>query len=615
MPAIAKAPIDLRLLGRTLLHAAIVGAAAGLVGSLFFFALERTQHLTLQELAGYRALRAHGELGREGSGTPFRPWLLWVIPAVGALLGGVLSATFAPETQGGGGDAMIEAFHQKGGFIRRRVVFVKALASVLTLGAGGSGGREGPTMQIGAAIGSVAARYLKVDARERRVLLVAGCAAGMSAVFRTPLGAALLAVEVLYRDDFESDALIPALLASVVSYSVFTSIFGESTLFAHAAHYPFVPAHLPLYVAMAVVVALAASTFLGMLHLVQRRSSAWKLPRGVRPAVGGLAVGIIATVVIVWIGPRVGETGQGFGILGGGYGAAQLAIVGGGWLPTGWRAVELLLLLGVVKLVVTSFTVGTGGSAGDFGPSLVMGGLFGGAFGHAARLIFHDPRIDPGAFALVGMGTFYGGIAHVPVSSLVMVCELAGSYDLLVPLMLAEGVAFVALRHRSLYHAQVPSKRESPAHSQEVAADLLEQKLVADVFDATRPYVSFVLTSDARTVRAEAAKHPWQTIFPVIGDDRRLLGVVDPSVLRMLGEEHELDAVSIAADWMRPAFGVRPRATLREALEQMIELAVRELPVFDEDGRVMGLLDELDVSRTYLDGASGAEQASTGHHS
>jgi CIC family chloride channel protein len=615
MPAIAKAPIDLRLLGRTLLHAAIVGAAAGLVGSLFFFALERTQHLTLQELAGYRALRAHGELGREGSGTPFRPWLLWVIPAVGALLGGVLSATFAPETQGGGGDAMIEAFHQKGGFIRRRVVFVKALASVLTLGAGGSGGREGPTMQIGAAIGSVAARYLKVDARERRVLLVAGCAAGMSAVFRTPLGAALLAVEVLYRDDFESDALIPALLASVVSYSVFTSIFGESTLFAHAAHYPFVPAHLPLYVAMAVVVALAASTFLGMLHLVQRRSSAWKLPRGVRPAVGGLAVGIIATVVIVWIGPRVGETGQGFGILGGGYGAAQLAIVGGGWLPTGWRAVELLLLLGVVKLVVTSFTVGTGGSAGDFGPSLVMGGLFGGAFCHAARLIFHDPRIDPGAFALVGMGTFYGGIAHVPVSSLVMVCELAGSYDLLVPLMLAEGVAFVALRHRSLYHAQVPSKRESPAHSQEVAADLLEQKLVADVFDATRPYVSFVLTSDARTVRAEAAKHPWQTIFPVIGDDRRLLGVVDPSVPRMLGEEHELDAVSIAADWMRPAFGVRPRATLREALEQMIELAVRELPVFDEDGRVMGLLDELDVSRTYLDGASGAEQASTGHHS
>jgi CIC family chloride channel protein len=611
MPAIAKAPIDLRLLGRTLLHAAIVGAAAGLVGSLFFFALERTQHLALQELAGYRALRAHGELGHEGNGTLFRPWLLWVIPAVGALLGGVLSATFAPETQGGGGDAMIDAFHQKGGFIRRRVVFVKALASVLTLGSGGSGGREGPTMQIGAAIGSVAARYLKVDARERRVLLVAGCAAGMSAVFRTPLGAALLAVEVLYRDDFESDALIPALLASVVSYSVFTSIFGESTLFAHAAHYPFVPAFLPLYVAMAVVVALAASAFLGMLHLVQRRSATWKLPRGVRPAIGGLAVGIIATLVIVWIGPRVGETGQGFGILGGGYGAAQLAIVGGGWLPTGWRAVELLLLLGVVKLVVTSFTVGTGGSAGDFGPSLVMGGLFGGAFGHAARLIFHDPRIDPGAFALVGMGTFYGGIAHVPVSSLVMVCELAGSYDLLVPLMLAEGVAFVALRHRSLYHSQVPSKRESPAHSQEIAADLLEQKHVADVLDVDRPFVSFVLTSDARTVRAEAAKHPWQTIFPVIREDRTLLGVVDPGVLRMLGEEHELDAVSIAADWMRPAFGIGARATLREALEMMIELAVRELPVFDEDGHVLGLLDELEVSRTYLDGAGRAEHATT----
>ncbi len=608
MPSIANPPIDLTLLGRTLFHAAIVGAAAGLVGSLFFYALERTQHLVLHDLAGYRALRAHGELEPEGNGTPFRPWVLWLIPAVGALLGGILSATLAPETQGGGGDAMIDAFHRKGGFIRRRVVSVKALASVLTLGFGGSGGREGPTMQIGAAIGSVAARYLKVGARERRILLVAGCAAGMSAVFRTPLGAALLAVEVLYRDDFESDALIPALLASVVSYSVFTSIFGESTLFSHAVHYAFVPAHLPLYVVMAVVIALAASAFLGMLHLVQRRSAAWKVPRGVRPAVGGLSVGILATVVIVWIGPRVGETGQGFGILGGGYGAAQIAIVGGGWLPSGWRAAELLLLLGVVKLVVTSLTVGTGGSAGDFGPSLVMGGLFGGAFGHAARLIFHDPRIDPGAFALVGMGTFYGGIAHVPVSSLVMVCELAGSYDLLVPLMLAEAVAFVALRHQSLYHAQVPSKRESPAHSQEIAADLLEQKLVADVLDPTRPFVTFVPSSNADTVRGEAAKRPGQTIFPILAEDGRLLGIINPRVLRMLGQEHAFDSFSIAADWMRPAFGVGQRATLREALEKMIELEVRELPVLDEAGLLVGLLDELEVSRTYLEGSSRAEQ-------
>ena len=118
---------------------------------------------------------------------------------------------------------------------------------------------------------------------------------------------------------------------------------------------------------------------------------------------------------------------------------------------------QLLLLLALAKMVASSLTIGSGGSAGDFAPSLAIGGLLGGAFGRAAELLLADPRIDPGAFALVGMGAFYGGIAHVPLSALVLVCELAGSYDLLVPLMLAQGIAFVALRKRSLYDAQVPT--------------------------------------------------------------------------------------------------------------------------------------------------------------
>src|SRR5262249_22942435 len=151
-------------------------------------------------------------------------WVLLILPALGALGSGLVSQ-IAPETRGGGGDAMIDAFHQKGGVIRRRVAWVKALASLLTLGTGGAGGREGPTMQIGGALGSWGGRVRAVPTRERRILMVGGVAAGIAAVFRTPLGAALLAVEVLYRDDFESDALIPAVLASVTAYSVVISIF------------------------------------------------------------------------------------------------------------------------------------------------------------------------------------------------------------------------------------------------------------------------------------------------------------------------------------------------------------------------------------------------------
>ena len=250
-----SAPLDLRIVGRTLLHAAAVGVVAGLAGATFFAGLEYFTRAVLEEFAGYIPLRADGETFAAGGGFhTFRPWLLVLLPGLGGLACGLLTR-LAPETRGGGGDAMIEAFHHEGGRIRRRVIWIKALASMFTLGTGGAGGREGPTMQIGGALGTLVGRVLQVSTRERRILLVAGVAAGISAVFRTPLGAALLAVEVLYRDGFESDALIPAVLASVVSYSVIISIYGESTLFAHVPRFPFVPAHLPLFLLLALLIA------------------------------------------------------------------------------------------------------------------------------------------------------------------------------------------------------------------------------------------------------------------------------------------------------------------------------------------------------------------------
>ena len=460
-------PVDFQILGRTLLHAALVGLAAGLIGAAFFAGLEWCQRLLLERLAGYQPLRAAGERFLDettGIVHDFRPWLLAFLPAAGALLSGLVSQ-LAPETRGGGGDAMIEAFHHEGGNVRRRVIAVKSLSSLFTLGSGGAGGREGPTMLIGAAVGSTVGRYLKLSTNERRILMVAGVAAGIAAVFRTPLGAALLAVEVLYRDDFESDALIPAVLASVVAYSVVTSIYGASTLFAQPHRFPFTPAHLPYYALLAILVSLLAILFLTTLRTVQRVTRHLPLPPWATPAAGGLALGVLAAPIVTLVGHAVGEPGQGVGLLGGGYGAVQVAISGISWLGIGWPAVLLLLSLCFVKILAASLTIGTGGSAGDFAPCMVVGGLFGGAFGRIIQNITGDPRIDAGAFTLVAMGTFYGGLAHVPLASLIMVCELAGSYDLLVPLMLAEGIAFVALRNRALYTSQVPTRRHSPAYA------------------------------------------------------------------------------------------------------------------------------------------------------
>jgi CIC family chloride channel protein len=324
------------------------------------------------------------------------------------------------------------------------------------------------------------------------------------------------------------------------------------------------------------------------------------VPNWLRPALGGLALGICATPVVMFIGPRIGEVGQGIGILGGGYGAAQVAISGASWLPTGWRGAELLLAAGLVKIVATSLTVGTGGSAGDFGPSLVMGGLFGGAFGRALQGLLGDSSIDPGAFALVGMGTFYGGIAHVPVSSLVMVCELAGSYDLLVPLMLAEGIAFVALRKRSLYHAQVATKVDSAAHRHDHVFHALAGKKVGDLPIEERSYVTFNRATPGPEVMSRIAASEWQLSFPVLDRAAKICGSINADVLRTLTAERELAAVTVAADLMDPPLLVKRSDNLHWAIELMLEHHVRELVITDEHGKIVGFMDESDVTRAYL---------------
>ncbi|AKU90296.1 chloride channel protein [Vulgatibacter incomptus] len=604
------APVDLRLVGRTLAHAALVGLAAGAAGAAFLWALEQAQRLFLEGWAGYVPLLAHGEAHDAApSWSRFRPWVLLFLPALGGLVAGWLSR-FAPEILGGGGDAAIDAFHHGGGRIRRRVLWLKPLATLFTLGTGGSGGREGPTMQLGGAFGSLVADVLKVSVRERRILFLAGIAAGISAVFRTPLGAALIAVELLYRDGFESDALVPSVLASVVAYSVVTSIFGEATLFHHARSFPFIPRHLVLYGLLALSCSLLAVLFLSALRVARRTVARLPLPRWLHPAVGGLALGALITPVIVLSGRYVPAQGQGFGILGGGYGAVQVAISGASWLTEGWTAVLLLAVMTLGKLVATSLTIGSGGSAGDFAPSLAIGGLFGGAFGRAAQLLLGDPSIDPGAFALVGMGAFYGGIAHVPLSAMVLVCELAGNYDLLVPLMLTQGIAFVALRRHALYGSQPATERDSPVHRENALLSALESIQVREAmtFGLNHVFAPSTPASEILRIHGEADS---QNVFPVQGSDGALVGMINTDAVRVLAGEPGSFGWAVAADVMGPFVSVRPDDDLRTAAERLVANGLRELPVVDDAGRIVGYLDEARISETSL-GLRAPKQAAPG---
>lgn len=592
-----RAPVDLRLVGRTLTHAALVGLVAGLMGAGFFAALEYGQWFFLEVLAGYRPLRAHGEHLIGGGRGELRLWLLVLLPFLGGLGCGILSR-FAPEIRGGGGNEAIAAFHRREGRIRKRVLLLRPLASFFTLSTGGAGGREGPTMHIGGAIGSWVGGILGVGPRERRILLVAGIAAGISAVFRTPLGAALLAVEILYRDGFESDALVPAVFASVISYSVVISIFGESTLFAVGQSFPFQPRHLIYYAALAIVIALGSVAFLQGLKAMQNLSARFPGPAWLRPAWGGLALGILVSALL-FVGGFAGLD-HGLGLLGGGYGAVQAAISGAGWLGEGWRAVAILSLMAVGKLLAASITIGSGGSAGDFAPSLAIGGLIGGAFGLAAQLLFEEAALQPAAFALVGMGAFYGGIAHAPLATLVLVCELAGNYDLLVPLMLSQGIVFVALRKRALYPSQPRTQQDSPVYQEYFSRSLLTS---ATVRDAMSPASSFAIFERETTAEEMIRLHgnaSWQEVFPVRGEGGRLEGMISAETLRLLASQPDTHSWTTAADMMEPLVVVRPTDDLRTAAERLVATRIRALPVVEAGGRLVGFLDETRIAETVL---------------
>ncbi len=588
-------------MGRVVLHALLVGIAVG-TGACFFYALlGLAERALLEGVAGYEPLRSAGEhaLDFPMPRRPFSPWILACLPALGGLGAGYLTHKLARETSGGGGDAYVEAFHRRGGAMRKRVAVVKILATALTLGTGGSGGREGPTMQVGAALGSLLGRFIHVSTRERRLLAVSGTAAGLSAIFGTPLGAALFATEVLYRDDFESEALVPAILASVTAHSLFIGFFPEATMFAHAPRYPFQPSELWLFALLAIVISIVARVFVKALHTSHDLFARLPIPAWTRPGVGGALLGLSAVAWILVVNPHLGLSYRGIGILGSGYGAAQGAITGGGWIPGGWWGVGLLALLIAMKIVATSFTLGSGASAGDFGPSLALGGLVGGAFGRAAQLLI-SPTIDPGAFALVGMGTFYGGIAHTPISTLVMVCELAGTYDLLPSLMLSSGLAFVLLRNVKLYKSQPPSRFQSPAHTGEESLDVLKRLRVESVFRKEGVVTLLANAPLTRVVDAVVAAPDWQDSFPVVDDQGVLCGIVSGEILRSAMKDDSPSSLIIAADVMLAGGAVSPLDDLHTALERFLGTGLHQLPVV-KDKKVIGLLDEAHITRAYHD--------------
>ncbi len=539
-----------------------VGIVSGWGAILFEELLRRALHFFLNLPTGFIEPLKGSEIATVTALASIRSWLFLLIPAVGGLISGLMVFLIAPEAEGHGTDAMIEAFHRRGGYIRKRVPIVKILASAITIGSGGSAGKEGPIAQIGAGFGSFMATVLKLKPRDRRILVLAGAAGGIGAIFHAPLGAALFAPEVLYREtEFEFEAILPCIVSSIVASSIFDQYFGRSALF-FPGPVDFEPVELLPYAIFAVICALVGYLYVKLFYDLGRDRFFKKLrmPNALKPALGGLMLGVVALLA-----PQ---------IMDGGYGWVQAALEGKIFWGT-------MLLLALMKIVATSCTISSGGSGGVFGPSVFMGAMLGGAFGFLGHQLAPGWVIHPHSFVLVGIGGFFAGVAKVPVASIIMACEMCASYTLLVPLMLVSTISYLLLGKCTLYEKQVVTRLASPAHVTEFARGLLEEMKVGEVIKPQPVVVVGEKMPLDELIQVMANSR--QIYFPMVDLSGKVTGILSINDIREVMFEESVRRLIVAKDVATPnVVRVFGQDSLQEALDKMVLLNVDELPVVRE---------------------------------
>lgn len=450
----------------------LIGIGAG-VGALAFIQLIHVvNHFLLVKIVGYTPPLAGGEGGTiDYIFHMARPWLLPIVTGSAGLAGGFLVWKFAPETAGIGTNAAIRAFHN-GEPVKFRTSIFKLITSAITIGGGLTSGREGPIAQIGASTGSFIAKLLKLSARERNIALAAGLGAGIAAIFKAPLAGAIIGAEIFYKEDFEVEALVPGLIASVVGYTIVGAVTGFQPIFNPPPEMmQFTnPLSLLLFALLGIGCGLLARSMFGIYFRIERFFK--RFPLWQAAAIGGFCTGLIGLVI-----PSV---------IGTGYGWAQFAIAKNPvflTIPHG-QALGfggILLLAAFAEIVGASLTLGSGNSGGAFGPSVVTGGMFGGAFGCLASYFFPNVEPHPGNFAIVGMVAFFAAAAKAPISTIIMISEMTGGYGLLAPAMFAVVTAFILSGKKTIFPAQVAARTDSPFHADEFEPIVLRRVKTSDV--------------------------------------------------------------------------------------------------------------------------------------
>lgn len=547
--------------------AGVIGITGG-VGAVFLnWLIARVQHL------GYGIPNPSVEYLM---GLPW--WLKLILPTVGGLCCGFIVVTFAPEAKGHGVPEVMEAVAVRGGLIRRRVAISKAIASALTIGTGGSTGREGPIIQIGGAMGSTIGRYIGLNPQRVKVYVACGAAAGIAAAFNAPLAGAIFAAEIILAD-FAVPRLGPVVVASVTATAVARAWLGDERAFAVPTYELRSALEIFPYMLLGLLCGLVSLSFIWLLYRLEDRFDGSRIPRIMQPAVGGLLLGGLSLVA-----PQV---------LGIGYQGISNALLGqGAWY--------MLLGLAAAKLLATSITLGSGASGGIFAPSLFMGATVGGALGHIVHSLFPEVTASPGAYALVGMGGVVAGTTHAPITAILILFELTGSYKIILPVMFT-CVGSVLLSSRlnkySIYTEKLARRGLDLQAGREV--NVLRAQKVRDVM---REDVETVPPNSPMDVLMNRVVESSHSQYFVRDQEGKLLGVLHAAELRRVLFDTSLASVVIAQDLMEPCtIYLYSDDSLDQGMRLFGQSSQEEIPVLDRDrpDHLLGILTHADCIRAY----------------
>lgn len=515
-------------------------------------------------------------------------FLLPLIPAAGGLLVGLLVYRFAKEAKGHGVPEVMETVAIKGGFIRPRVAGVKALASSICIGSGGSVGREGPIVQIGSALGSTLGQLFRLKEERMKLLVACGAAAGIAATFNAPIAGVFFALEIILGD-FAVRSFAPVVLSSVTASIIGRAFFGNQPAFSIPRYNLVSGWEIPIYLILGIGAGLVALLFIFSLYKSEDLFDKIRMPEYLKPVLGGLLIGIIALFF-----PH---------ILGVGYGKSPL-IFSQAFAPIEGALNELLVfkllfILVFLKILATSLTLGSGGSGGIFAPSLFMGAVFGGIFGSLAHRFFPTITATSGAYALVGMGAVVAAATHAPITAILIIFELTDDYLIVLPLMTACTASTLLARYLkrdSIYTEKLSRRGIDIRLGREVS--IMEKIKVRDVMNPKVVTVREDMTLDE--LIKFIATTPYSD-FPVVNAKRELVGAISYQDIRMALVTKERKGMIVGDITSRRMLTTTPNETLNDIISKFSRHSLEHLCVVDKRNpkKLLGVVNHHDIMHIY----------------